>query len=242
MSSRSPSERLDLTAPAPIPATWGLVALTGAVHLLTGLIAWERGQAGLFAALVLDRSPVLRASVGGQVASLVDAGQWWRLVSSVLLHGDLGHLGVNLVSLWVLGRLLEPLLGSVRWLGWFFLGGVGASIGSHLAGVEASDGGSGGAFALLGAAAVLGWRLRDQLDEDDAWMMGPVLWGFIALNLVLSVVLPWIDATGHAVGLGVGLLLGALARRPGQVAPRGTVALWGLWLGACAVALGFWVR
>jgi membrane associated rhomboid family serine protease len=39
------------------------------------------------------------------VAVLQD-GQWWRIVTGAFLHGGLIHIGVNMVSLWFLGRFI----------------------------------------------------------------------------------------------------------------------------------------
>ncbi len=119
------------------------------------------------------------------------------------------HLSLNAIALVSLGRLIEPWVGSIRWLSWFILGGLSGSLASHFAGVVQSDGASGGAFALLGAAAVIGLRVRDRLDPREATLMGPVIWGFLVLNLVLPMFLPFIDSVGHVGGLVMGLCLGA---------------------------------
>lgn len=227
MSSRSRSKPLDLLAPAPLPGTWGLVVGMAGIHLTTAWISWVRDWSPFWYAFILDRSPLLREGLGGQTARMVARGEHWRLLTSVFLHGDLLHMLVNAGSIWVLGRLLEPLLGTWRWLGWFVLGGLGASLASHLSGVRASDGASGGAFALLGAALILGLRLRPHLSPEDSHLLGKPLWGFTAINLFLSFVLPWIDAIGHVAGLAIGLLLGALAYSPESPAPRWLNAAWG---------------
>ena len=232
MSSPSPSEPLAIDLDRPIRATWLVVVTVVAVHLVSALIAWRRGLAGPLEALLLDRSVRTRIAVGGQDRAMVDDGEIWRLATSVLLHADALHLLLNALALLALGRILEPWVGSVRLLSWFVLGGVGGSIVSQLSGVRQSDGASGGAFALLGAAVVLGWRWRARLDAEDRRMLGPVLWGFLALNLVLSFALPFVDAAGHVGGLLVGLGVAWLPRsRPLDRMDAGVV---GLFLGACA--------
>lgn len=158
--------------------------------------------------MFLDRDLQLRVSVGGQYRAFVDGGEGWRLATSVLLHGDALHLLVNVLALLGLGRILEPWVGGTRFLAWFALGGVLGSGLSHAMGLVQSDGASGGAFALLGAAAVLGWRSRDRLSVDDRRLLGPVLWAFIVGNVLLSFLLPFVDAAGHLGGLFTGLVLG----------------------------------
>jgi len=214
---------------APLPAAWSLATALVGVHLITALHQWSVGYEGLLGAVFLDRSARFRVAVGGQLDLLVADGQWWRLFTSVLLHGDALHLAVNAVALVVLGRLLEPLIGGVRWLAWFTVGGVVGSLLSQLVGVAQSDGASAGAFALLGAIVVLGRRLRDRLDPDERRLLGPVLVAFLGLNLVLSFALPFVDGVGHLGGLAAGALLGLLAPAGPSSAWRRWVA--GLWVG-----------
>lgn len=193
------------------PASWALVGSMVAAHGLTAAGAAGGDARALLAALILDRSSELRAAVGGQYAPLV-ADEPWRLVRSVWLHADALHLGVNAIALLVLGRLLEPWVGSARFLWWFALSGVVGSIASHAVGLLQSDGASGGAFGLLGAVTVLAWRNRERLDPEDRSVATRWLPAFVVGNLVLSAVLPFVDAVGHVGGLACGLLLGAFAR------------------------------
>lgn len=212
MTTPSPSDepafRIELEHP--IPATWALVTLLIAVHLLSGLVGLHRVTAA--EALLFDRPAWLRIAAGGQSAELVDAGQVWRLATSVLLHVSALHLVLNAMGLIALGRLLEPAVGGRRLLGWFAMGGTLASVASHIAGMAQSDGASGGAFAWLGAALALGLRHRNQLDPRDAQVLGPGLLGLTLLNFVLSLAVPAIDAVAHFGGWAVGVLLGFVAR------------------------------
>jgi membrane associated rhomboid family serine protease len=204
------SDRVRLGWDAPIPATWVLVAALVAVHVVTGVVEWHVGRAGLVGCLFAERGVWFRIAVGGKYLSLV-RDEPWRLVTSVLLHTSAAHLAVNAVALAALGRVLEPWFGGLRVWAWFVAGGVIGSAVSALAGVRISDGASGGAFALLGAAVVVGWRIRDRLEPDERRLVGPILGGFLALDLVLSFVLPFIDAAGHLGGLAAGCVAGALA-------------------------------
>ena len=197
------------------------------VHLIGAWHEWQAGLSGFWEGAIFERDTRFRVSVGGQHAGLVEVGEVWRLWTSVLLHVDAIHLVVNSVALISLGRLLEPWVGSVRWVSWFILGGLSGSVASFLVGVVQSDGASGGAFALLGAVAVVGLRVRHRLDAREAVLMGPVLWGFLILNLLLPVFLPFIDSAAHIGGLAMGLFLGFFVglsdTRPLRMFDRGLV-------------------
>ena len=84
-------------------------------------------------------------------------GQWYRLFTATLLHGDVLHLGANMLFLWVFGRGLEHELG---W--WFLPFYFGCGVAGGLASValrSASDtpgiGASGAISGLMGAYLVL---------------------------------------------------------------------------------------
>lgn len=200
------------------------------MHVLTALLLTPRTEEAVWELLLLDRSLPTRTDVGGQVQVLLWRGQWWRLFTSVLLHASSVHLLVNGISLVALGRLLEPWVGGLRWLGWFAAGGLGASLASFAMGVPRSDGASGGLFALLGALLVLGWRHRDQLIDDDRRLYGRTMLGLAVANIVLSLLLPFVDATSHLGGLLVGVGLAWLPL--GRVERRAWALLLGSFLGA----------
>ncbi len=182
------------------------------MHAFTGVLYAAQSRVSVPAALFLVRSTRLRVRAGGQFAPLVEDGQWWRLFRSVFLHGDAVHLLFNATAILVLGRLLEPWVGTARFVWWFAVSGVIASMGSHGVGMLQSDGASGGAFGLMGPVMVLGWRIRADLVEEDRSIFTRWLPGFLVLNLVLSILLPFVDAVGHVVGLAVGLLFGLAAK------------------------------
>ena len=45
---------------------------------------------------------------------MVASGEWWRLLGAGFLHANLLHLGTNMLSLFFIGRLVEPAVGTLR--------------------------------------------------------------------------------------------------------------------------------
>lgn len=135
----------------------------------------------------------------------VSEGEWYRLVTSGFLHAGLLHIGVNMFILYFVGQLLEPGIGTARFLFVYFASLLAGSFGALLftGPFELTVGASGAIFGIFGAAFVLA-RARglNALASD----LGIV----IVINLVLSVAIPGISIGGHLGGL-VGGVLCALA-------------------------------
>ncbi len=78
----------------------------------------------------------------------------WQLVTYGFLHGNLTHIFFNMFGLWMFGRELEMLMGSKRFLTYFFTCVIGAGIiqlivaGSQ-GGIYPTVGASGGVFGIL---------------------------------------------------------------------------------------------
>jgi membrane associated rhomboid family serine protease len=145
------------------------------------------------------------AMVPGAVAD----GEWWRLVTGGFLHFGPIHLLFNMMALWVIGRDVESALGRGRFLAVYFVSLLGGSAAVMLLTSPNANvaGASGAVFGLMGALAVLLRRLRVPLGQVG---------GLIAVNLVITFLLPGISVAGH---LG-GLLTGAIATAALVYAPQ----------------------
>lgn len=128
-------------------------------------------------------------------------GEYYRLLTPVLLHGGMVHLFVNMLSLWFLGPFLEQSLGRARYVTLFVVGGIGGAAVSFALGAPniVSVGASGAVFALVGALVPIYKRLRLNV--------APVL-VMIAINAFIGFSYPGIDWRAHLGGLVTGGLLG----------------------------------
>lgn len=126
----------------------------------------------------------------------------WRMLTALFVHSErsLFHILFNGYSLWVLGMVLERLLGARRFLALFFTAGVGGSLAVlWLAPTQAVIGASGAIFGLFGALLVI---------QRNFGGTNPQLLIVLVLNLVLGFVVPGISWQAHIGGLIVGILLG----------------------------------
>jgi membrane associated rhomboid family serine protease len=105
---------------------------------------------------------------GGVVASLernrqlLEAGQWWRLVTPMFVQPDgVGQYAFNLIGGVVVGVALERQASRGRWLTIYFGAGLVANIASYLWFPTQDGGGSSdGVAGLIGALTLLWWITR----------------------------------------------------------------------------------
>ena len=141
----------------------------------------------------------------------------WRMLTSALLHSphQAAHIFFNMIALWFVGRAMEPEIGRLRFGALLLLSAFGGSV----AVLYWSDpftptvGASGAVFGLFGALFVL---LRSSGSET-----GGVV-ALLAINMVVSFLVPQISWQGH---LG-GLVTGAVVASVYTYAPRRYRGLW----------------
>ncbi|MET8505507.1 rhomboid family intramembrane serine protease [Streptomyces sp. NPDC004787] len=151
-------------------------------------------------------------------------GEWYRLVTSAFLHQEAAHFVFNMLGLWVIGGIVEPELGRIRYTALCLLSGLSGSALVYLLSPanQAALGASGIVFGLIGAWVVLARRHR--------YDMRPVLI-FVALSLVFTFARPGVSWQAH-IG---GLVAGALLAYAFVHAPRARRAL--VQYGACGLLL-----
>src|ERR1044072_1637837 len=53
---------------------------------------------------------------------------WWQLVTNMFMHGGFAHILFNMYALWAFGSPLEIVWGKQKFLFFYFLSGIGASL------------------------------------------------------------------------------------------------------------------
>ena len=95
----------------------------------------------------------------------VDDGAVWQLLTSTFTHVSIIHLAVNMLSLYMLGSFLEPIVGRLRFLVFYLISGLAGSALVVWAAAPAGStvGASGAIFGLLGVLVVLFVRAGQSL-------------------------------------------------------------------------------
>lgn len=230
--------RLGLHAPVPRSASAVLAVILVAVYVRTVIAAGSEGGWSI-------PVPVL-ALHGGNLPAAYEV-EPWRFLTAVLLHGGVLHLAFNLISLAIVGPMIEELYG--RLVTWFVFvtTGILASLVSHHTGLDGVGiGASGAIMGLIGAAAAAGHRAgtshgRTVRDDMIKWALYVVViglmigadnrahvGGFVA-GAVFGLTVParWITSRAArplVVVLGVLAIAATVAGTALAMAPR--VSLW----------------
>jgi rhomboid protease GluP len=140
-------------------------------------------------------------------AAIAENGQWWRLLTVMVLHGGLLHWAFNSWALWAFGPTLENMLGWARFLALYVGAGlVGAGASFAFNQTALGVGASGAIFGLLGALIAYFFRRRKQGGSVPLQSLLLVL----LLNLFIASRNPSIDNLAHIGGFLAGLVAMAL--------------------------------
>jgi membrane associated rhomboid family serine protease len=125
------------------------------------------------------------------------------------MHFGLIHIGFNMYLLYMLGQMLEPALGRVKFLLVYLAGMLGGSAGSLILDNPNSiaAGASGAVFALMGLAFV-GYYL------NGANPLNTSIGSLLMINLVITFLVPRISIGGHIGGAVAGAVMALVVMAP----------------------------
>jgi membrane associated rhomboid family serine protease len=136
-------------------------------------------------------------------AAIAESGQWWRLLTVMVLHGGLLHWAFNSWALWAFGPTLENVLGRARFLALYVGAGlVGAGASFAFNQTALGVGASGAIFGLLGALVAYFFRRRQTGGSVPLQNLLLVL----VLNLFIASRSTNIDNLAHIGGFLAGLI------------------------------------
>jgi len=142
-------------------------------------------------------------------------GELWRFLTSIFLHWDMLHISMNMLSLWFVGRAVEPIVNKFAYISIYLISGiVGGLISIYIHYGEIGLGASGAIFGIFGAlTGIVIVRRKEMGERFKAFMrdFGAIL----ILNLAIGLFFSSVDLSAHIGGLVAGLIGGALvAKKP----------------------------
>ncbi|MEJ5281998.1 rhomboid family intramembrane serine protease [Pseudomonas sp. MYb541] len=147
------------------------------------------------------------------LADSLAAGQWWRLVTPMLIHFGILHLAMNGMWYWELGRRIEARQGSINLLGLTLLFSLVSNYAQYVFGGPGLFGGlSGVLYGLLGHCWIfqlLSPNPAYRLPRGVLVMM--LVWLLLCLSGLVSMIgFGEIANAAHVGGLVIGCLTGLL--------------------------------
>lgn len=139
---------------------------------------------------------------GAKYNPLIADGQYYRLFTSMFLHIGILHLMFNSYALNMLGKDVEVIYGTLKFLAIYLIAGIFGSLGSFLFSNAVSAGASGAIFGLMGAYIYFGIR-RPAIFSAR---YGLNLVSLLFINIIFGFTTPGIDNFAHLGGFLGGFL------------------------------------
>lgn len=147
---------------------------------------------------------------------IVERREYYRLLISIFMHFGIHHITNNMLILFILGDNMERALGSVKYLFFYLLCGVGANVMSMLSELASSGyavgaGASGSIFGVIGGLFYVVAINRGKLEDLNSMQLGIM----IIISLYAGFTSRGVDNVAHVAGLVIGIILAAvLYRKP----------------------------
>jgi len=153
----------------------------------------------------------------------------WTMITSAFLHGGILHILFNMYSLFIIGPLLERMLGRGRFIALYLLSAFGGSVAVLLLAPNgAVYGASGAIFGLFAAFFVI----QRKLGGTNVQLLV-----IIGLNLVIGFVLPNVSWQAHVGGLVAGAAVALVYLRTRRAAQKNAQILMVSLVGVALIVL-----
>lgn len=152
----------------------------------------------LFFSLPVHSVVLWRDAVTGYNLGVAN-GEWWRLITPVLLHAGFTHLLFNSMSIFLFAPALERMLGKARFLLVYAGSGIIGNIGTYV--TEPLDyvhvGASGAIFGLFGVYLFMVLFRKELIGQEHSKMILTLL----AFAVLMSFINSNINMMAHLFGL-----------------------------------------
>lgn len=149
---------------------------------------------------------------GMSINGFILEGDYYRIVTSMFLHGGFLHLLFNMFSLFLFGPELEKFAGKVRFITIYFVSGIIGNIITLFAEPDywyASVGASGAIFGMIGAFGALVYYTRHIFPQ-----LKQIILPIIIISVVMTFIQPNINIAAHLGGMACGFLIGLVFFNP----------------------------
>ncbi|MGX7013625.1 rhomboid family intramembrane serine protease [Vagococcus silagei] len=168
---------------------------------------------------LMELSGVLKGTFSGSTSSatlykfgamypvaVTDLHHFWRFVTPIFVHIGFVHFGVNSLTLYFCGRILEPLIGHWRFFVLYLMSGILGNLLSFAFAnpVSLSAGASTSIFGMFAAFLILGRMYPNQPLINQMYQNMKLL---IIMNLVLNLFDSSVDIWGHLGGAIGGVIM-----------------------------------
>ena len=208
IDSRSPADILGGLIPHGRFTTMMILLINVGLYVVTVVYSMGAGNEGAF--MNLDGQTLYRFGAKFR-GSILQQGEWWRLITAGFLHGGLMHIGMNMWVLYDLGATVEEIYGANRYITFYLLSTAGGFLASTFFSDSLSIGASAGLFGLIGVMIALG--VRSQTATGAAIRGMYIRWAIMGLLFGL---LPFfrVDNAAHLGGLATGFATAYFAGTP----------------------------
>jgi len=137
-------------------------------------------------------------------------GEIYRFITSMFIHNGAMHIVMNMLSLYMVGQVLEKLFRPLTYLSIYFITGIfGSLLFLYINIGGEAVGASGAIFGIFGALAGFAWVHRKTM--HDEFMRFIQSFGMILLiNFGLGLAIPEIAMSAHIGGLVTGIISGMI--------------------------------
>lgn len=146
---------------------------------------------------------------------IIENHEVYRLFTSMFLHFGIEHLANNMLVLFVLGQRLELVVGKIKFILIYLLGGLGGNILSLYMEIRkeeyaVSAGASGAVFAIMGAMIYVVVRNRGRIQDISTRQIMIMA----AFSLYFGFASGGVDNAAHVGGMICGFFLSVLLYHP----------------------------
>ncbi len=192
-------------------ATYLLIGISIAVTVLGGFMNSPTADHALLDRLHISQVPFIHGMNGASLfLPEVRAGEVWRLITPIFLHGGIMHILFNMMWLAQFGRFIESRFGAAKLLAIVFAVGIGSNLVQYVTSSPNFGGMSGVNYGLFGFL----W-MKGKFGRDEVWQMPQqtvqlmLMWMLLCFTGMLGPI-----ANGaHLGGLIIGALLGISSAR-----------------------------